>query len=82
MLDAAHALFGTTRPVDLAYADVARRARVSVRTLYRHFPTPDRLFIALSDRLLGAIMGSDTLPSTDLVGVLRMMSRQFEMLER
>ncbi len=30
----------------LAYAAIARRARVSVPTVYRHFPTHDALFIA------------------------------------
>jgi AcrR family transcriptional regulator len=82
ILDAAHRLLGTTRPVDLAYADVAREANVSVRTLYRHFPAPEDLFLALSDRLLTEILGAEKQMPTDVPSALQVMRRQFELLER
>lgn len=81
ILDAAHKLLGTTRPVDLAYADIAAESGVAVRTLYRHFPTPDDLFLALSDRLLGAIMGEGQTGPTDVTSGMRALRTQFAMLE-
>lgn len=55
ILDAAHGLLKHTRPVDLAWSRVAEAASVSERTVYRHFPRPEDLFMALSDRLLGQL---------------------------
>ncbi len=80
ILDAAHELLRTTRPVDLAWADVARVAGTSTRTVYRHFPQPEALFLALSDRLLGAITPDGVIP-TELRPALDTVRAQFEALE-
>lgn len=81
ILDAAHVLLGTTRPVDLAWAAVAAHARVSVRTVYRHFPRPEDLFLALSDRLMGQIFGPSMQQPTTLAEGAEVLRRQFELLE-
>lgn len=59
IVDAAYTLLKTTRPVDLAYADVAEAAGVSTRTVYRAFPTAEDLFIAVSNKLLDGVMPPD-----------------------
>lgn len=82
ILEAAHRLLGRIRPVDLAYAQIAEEAQVSVRTVYRHFPTSDELFLALSDRLLGALYADlprDRMPN--LVEARSLLDRQFQMME-
>lgn len=79
ILDAAHELLQTTRPVDLSWADVARVAGTSTRTVYRHFPEPQALFLALSDRLLAAVV-PEGLP-TALGPALELVRRQFATLE-
>lgn len=81
LLQAAHRLLGTTRPVDLAFSDVAAAAGVSVRTMYRHFPTSDDLFLALSDRLLAAVMGPDPRPPATMAEGAAMLRRQLALME-
>ncbi|MCK6528431.1 TetR/AcrR family transcriptional regulator [Myxococcota bacterium] len=51
ILDTAWVLLRTTRAADLTFELLAAEAQVSVRTVYRHFPRADDLFLALSDRL-------------------------------
>lgn len=74
IIDAAHALLRTTRPVDLSYADVGARAEVSTRTVYRHFPTPDELFMAVAEKLYAeglSSIGHEPRTVGDLAGALR-----------
>lgn len=52
---------------DFSYYALARRAGMSVRTIYRHFPTRDDLFDALSRRL-DKVVGLDY--SRDRAGIL------------
>ncbi|MFC4244527.1 TetR/AcrR family transcriptional regulator [Gryllotalpicola reticulitermitis] len=56
IIDAAHELFAENPLVPLS--DVAKKARVGIGTLYRHFPTRDDLILAAYqhdiDRLSGA----------------------------
>src|SRR5688572_224282 len=52
---------------DFSYYALARRAGISVRTIYRHFPTRDDLFDALSRRL-DKVVGLDY--SRDRDGIL------------
>ena len=54
--------------VDVNYAELARRAQVSIQTLYRHFPTREALLDALTRRV-GAAMALRELPH-DREGVL------------
>lgn len=81
ILDAAHRLLGTTRPVDLAYADVASEAGVAVRTMYRHFPKSDDLFLALSDRLLSRVYGAGQTAPHDVASGMAALRQQFEMMQ-
>ena len=70
---AAIARLRRVRPEDLTYADVADDAGIALRTVYRHFPTPQDLFAAALDRFLGDTVGSSTLEGksrTELVEVL------------
>lgn len=50
-------------PMDLSYADLAKRAGVSIPTVYRHFPTRDTLFEALSKRV-NAVIALREIPRT------------------
>jgi AcrR family transcriptional regulator len=54
ILKAARAVFAE-QGRDAQIDDVARRARVGVGTLYRHFPTKDALLEALSDEVFDAV---------------------------
>lgn len=83
LLTSAHALLRTVRPVDLSYNQLAAEAEVSVRTVYRHFPTSDDLFRALSDRLLGQLLGPGVGPRDplDLRGGKALLARQFALME-
>jgi AcrR family transcriptional regulator len=79
LLEAAHRLLGHIRPVDLSYARIAEEAGVSVRTLYRHFPTSDDLFLALSDRLLERVGAAAAPP--DVATALEGVRHTFEMMQ-
>lgn len=79
IVEAAWSLLRTTRPVDLSYADVAREAAVSKRTVYRHFPTPDALFLAVSDRVFGDLVDEATYDN--LEAAARAVHRQFALME-
>ena len=54
ILKAARAVFAD-QGRDAQIDDVARRARVGVGTVYRHFPTKDALLHALSDELFDVV---------------------------
>jgi AcrR family transcriptional regulator len=51
------------RPEDISYADLAARADVAARTVYRHFPQLDALVVAVAvatfDRLTGGRLAED-----------------------
>jgi len=49
--------------LDISYAELARRAGVSIQTLYRHFPTRDDLLDALTRRV-GNAVGLREYPAT------------------
>ena len=55
ILDAVVEQLGEQGPFDFSYFEVARRSGVAVRTIYRHFPTRDDLFDALSRRVIRAV---------------------------
>jgi AcrR family transcriptional regulator len=80
IVDAAYTLLKTTRPVDLSYADVAKAAKVSVRTVYRSFPTPDDLFTAVSNRVLSRALPPGFRMDTIEQGI-EAMSANFKMLD-
>lgn len=70
---AAIARLRRVRPEELTYADVASDAGIAMRTVYRHFPTPQDLFAAALDRFLGETLGTTTLDGknrTELVDVM------------
>ena len=81
LLDTALRLLRHTRPVDLAYARIALEAGVSVRTLYRHFPKSDDLFLALSDRLMASVGVEPAAPLPDIATAMATVRRSFELLE-
>ena len=54
LLDAALALFVESSFPQVKMADVAKRARLSKGTVFVYFPTKESLFLALTDRELGA----------------------------
>lgn len=82
ILDAAWALLATTRPADLRYEAIAQRAEVSTRTVYRHFPTADHLFLGLSDRLFGILGGPEGVAPHERADGPAYLRRQFEAMER
>ncbi|MFO0748886.1 MAG: helix-turn-helix domain-containing protein [Myxococcota bacterium] len=51
ILDSAVDLLGTDGAFEFSFAAIARKAGVAVRTIYRHFPTRDALFGAMSQRV-------------------------------
>lgn len=82
IVEAAYQLLKTTRPVDLSYVDVAARAGVSVRTVYRYFPAADDLFLAVSQWLFGsAHEWSRSRPET-VADLLVVLEDWFARLER
>jgi AcrR family transcriptional regulator len=77
IVEAAFTLLRTTRPIDLSYADIAKKARVALRTVYRVFPTPDDLFLAVSQRFLPDLEHK----AQSVAGLIELLESQFEMLE-
>jgi len=76
-------IMGSAEPIELTVAEAATRARVSVRTAYRYFPTRD----ALIDAFNGWIMqrfGSHKFPTTleALPGYLAELFRAFDVNEQ
>src|SRR2546423_264057 len=68
-------------PANVTMADVAKRAKVSERTVYRHYPTREELFHALFTWAVTA--GEDLSPirATDPAGLIAMAQRMFPMWE-
>jgi AcrR family transcriptional regulator len=82
IVDSAYKLLKTTRPVDLSYADVADDAGVSVRTVYRAFPRPEDLFMAVSSKLFAAVFPGKSTPTADTIDELvEALRKQFQMLD-
>jgi AcrR family transcriptional regulator len=63
ILDAFVAQLGENGGVDVPYASLARRAGVSIQTLYRHFPRREQLLDALTRRV-GTALGLRDYPRT------------------
>jgi len=63
IVDALVAQLAETGAYDLTYFALARRSGVSVRTIYRHFPTRDDLLDELSRRV-NAVMALKELPKS------------------
>jgi AcrR family transcriptional regulator len=80
IVEVAYGLLRTTRPVDLSYADVAAEARVSVRTVYRYFPSPDDLFLAVSQWMFGSQLDR-TLQAESAADLLQDLEGWFGRLE-
>lgn len=59
-------------PADLSYAEIARLAGVSVRTLYRHFPERAELLRAVARRFIDDVQDVAG-PVTDLASFLRVL---------
>lgn len=67
IIDAAVDLLGTGGAFEFSFSEVARRAGIAVRTIYRHFPTRDALFAAMGQRVNDRV-GLSQLP-TDADGM-------------
>jgi AcrR family transcriptional regulator len=63
ILDALVAQLADRDALDISYAELARRAGVSIQTLYRHFPTRGDLLDSLTRRV-GAAVGLRDYPHT------------------
>src|SRR4051812_18651170 len=77
ILDAVNALLAEEHPAKLSIPAVARRARVSPATIYRHFPTKEALLDASAaavDRQTRAWLGSEAIvPGRNLGPFMRRM---------
>lgn len=78
ILTAARNLLREVRPQELSLAEVAARAGVSVRTVYRHFETPALLVAALAHDFFGRILG----PSGAVGETLSELPEQLGRLQR
>src|SRR6187551_3631036 len=64
IVDAAIVRLREVRPDELGYSDLASDAGVAIRTVYRHFPTPQDLLAAALQKFLGETVGSSSLAGT------------------
>jgi AcrR family transcriptional regulator len=80
ILDALVDQLGEEGPFEFSYFELARRAKVSVRTLYRYFPTREALFAALGARMSRAL-GEPGYPTT-ADGVASTIARLFRAFDR
>ncbi len=78
ILDAVVVQLGEAGPFDFSYFEVARRSGVAVRTIYRHFPTRDDLFDALSRRVNRAVGFEYPRTREALAGLVRGLFPAFE----
>lgn len=78
ILQATHELLRTRRPADLTYAEVAELSGVSLRTVYRHFPTTDDLLLGVSDLVLSRLGPLDL---STLESGIRLLRAQWHMFE-
>jgi AcrR family transcriptional regulator len=81
ILGALRDLIVEEHPANVTMADVAKRAKVSERTVYRHYPTREELFHALFTWAVTA--GEDLSPTraSDPAGLIAMAHRMFPLLE-
>jgi AcrR family transcriptional regulator len=73
ILDAAAELFGSARPADLTIPVVAERAGVSLRTVYRYFPTKEALLdcvVAAGSERTRAAFAPGTVHLDDLAAIV------------
>jgi len=78
ILDGLVALLSERGGFELSYFEIARRAGVSVRTLYRHFPRREDLFDALTRRV-NTVVSFDYPRSRDgIVGVIRVVFATYD----
>lgn len=78
ILRAAHELLRTRRPADLTYAELAELADVSLRTVYRHFPTTDALLLGVSDLVMARLGPVDLSTLESAQELLRAQWHMFE----
>ncbi len=71
ILDGLVALLSERGGFELTYFEIARRAGVSVRTLYRHFPRRDDLFDALTRRVNEVVRVDYGRDRQGIVGAIR-----------
>ncbi|MDB4938767.1 MAG: uidR4 [Labilithrix sp.] len=75
LLEAAASVF-SERGVDASLEEVARRAKVGIGTLYRHFPTREALLVAAcDDRLLALAQQSRDYAGTPVRALARFFER-------
>jgi len=72
----------TTRPIDLSFADIAADAEVSVRTVYRSFPTADELFAAVSDHVFGDVFPDSTTQPRNMADLVVGLKQQYTRLHQ
>jgi AcrR family transcriptional regulator len=79
IIDAVIDLLGDTGVIDFSFFEVARRAGLSVRTVYRHFATRDELFDAVGARINERV-GFDEYPRTAdaMVALVRQLFPAFD----
>jgi len=79
ILDALVAQLSETGPFEFSFFEVARRAGVSVRTVYRHFPTREALFEAMGHRIDEAVgLGSYPRDVEGVIGLPRELYQAFD----
>jgi len=78
ILDALVVELGERGAFDFSYYELARRAGVSVRTIYRHFKTRDDLLDALSRRLNKEVAFEYPRSREGLVALIRVLFPRFE----
>ena len=66
------------RPEDISYADLAARAEVATRTVYRHFPELSDLTTAIAAGTLRRVVGDDL--AQDRPGIAAQLARFHEIL--
>jgi AcrR family transcriptional regulator len=78
ILDALVVELGERGAFDFSYYELARRAGVSVRTIYRHFKTRDDLLDALSRRLNKEVAFEYPRSREGLVALIRVLFPRFD----
>ncbi len=78
ILDALVVELGERGAFDFSYYELARRAGVSVRTIYRHFKTRDDLLDALSRRLNKEVAFEYPRSRDGLVALIRVLFPRFD----
>src|SRR2546423_2456900 len=81
ILGALRDLIVEEHPANVTMADVAKRAKVSERTVYRHYPTREELFQALFVWAVTAGEDLSPLRASDPAGLVAIVHRMFPLLE-